>query len=90
MARLIRLTAKSGANFYFNTDKIISVVKEESAPFTVIFHDASNSDVGGWSEVQETPEQIARMVNEPTEVSLGSEVPIAITEWPRGRLAINS
>jgi hypothetical protein len=96
MSRLIKVTDLDGTPTWINPDKIIKVVGEKENATTIyhepIPHDPTARDgTTTWLEVEESPEDIARQVNQPLEVSLGSEpVDIAITEWPRGRLSINS
>jgi hypothetical protein len=99
MSRLIKVTELDGTPTWLNPDKIIKVVgsPSEKQNATTIYHEPIPHDPTArdgtvtWLDVEESPEEIARQVNQPLEVSLGSEpVDIAITEWPRRRLSINS
>jgi hypothetical protein len=93
--RLIQLTAAhagpTDAKVWMNSDKIVKV--DERKNVTRIYHEPYDQVAQSldYTDVEESPEDIARQMNQPLEVSLGSEpVDIAITEWPRGRLSINS
>lgn len=98
MARLIKVTDLDGTPTWINPDKIIKVVGSPSAEknATTIYHEPLPHDPTArdgtttWLDVEESPEDIARQVNQPLEVNLGDQVAIAISEWPRGRLSINS
>lgn len=79
MARLIRLTDDNSKPFWLNVDKIVTVAANTDAvgiTRTTILHEPWDYSAGnlGWAEVQESPEDIAVMVNEPREITGSVEI----------------
>jgi hypothetical protein len=93
MARLIQLTAAhagpTDAKVWINTDKVVKL-EEQKDQGTRIYHEPVVDGFLDYTDVEEKPAEIAKKAHEPIEVSLGDQVVIAISEWPRGRLSINS
>jgi hypothetical protein len=90
--RLIQLTAAhagpTDAKVWLNADKIVKM--DRNGEVTRIYHEPLVDAFLDHTDVEETPAVIAKKAHEPLEVSLGDQVVIAISEWPRGRLSINS
>jgi hypothetical protein len=94
--RLIQLHAAhagpTNATVWINTDKIVKL-EEKKGEGTRIYHEPYDQETQSLdqTDVEETAMEIARKAHEPIEISLGSEpVYVALTEWPRGRLPINT
>lgn len=94
MARLIQLTAShagpTDAKVWINADKIVKMDLGGNGEVTRIYHEPVVDGFLDYTDVEEKPAEIAKKAHEPIEVSLGDQVVIAISEWPRGRLSINS
>lgn len=95
MARLIQLTAAhagpTDGKIWLNADKIVKMDLGGNGKVTRVYHEPFDVEASSldFTDVEETPAEVARKAHEPIEIGLGP-VDIALTEWPRGRLAINS